>query len=101
MDTRVVVGLMPAWSFGRDRPDHVVLNFLPFAIAPPQPASIGRMLQMQEIVATVDADHDTKDQYFVCADGTGTTWLAHRYAYTRRPERRVEERLRHLARPAV
>ena len=42
------------------------------------------MLRMEQSVMFQDADRDVKEQRFVMADGTGTMWLAHRYAYIRR-----------------
>lgn len=45
----------------------------------------GQLLRMDQTIVLEDLDHDVKDQYFTLADGTGTRWLAHRYAYTRRP----------------
>ncbi len=42
------------------------------------------MLRMFQIITYGEPDRDVKDQYFVLADGTGTKWLAHQYAYKRR-----------------
>ncbi|WP_258181855.1 MULTISPECIES: hypothetical protein [Burkholderia] len=38
---------------------------------------------MEQVIARKDPDHQTKDQYFILADGSGTRWLAHRYDYQR------------------
>ncbi len=81
MDIRVPAGIMPAWSFDRGTPDHIALTFQPFAHGG---AAAGQMLRREQVIARQDAAHDTKDQRFLPADGTGTSWLAHRYAYVRR-----------------
>ena len=78
MDTRAPVGIMPAWSFVRGDGLQIELAFSPFALP------TGVMLRMTELVTVTDADHDSKDQRFILADGSGTAWLAHRYVYTRR-----------------
>jgi hypothetical protein len=39
---------------------------------------------MEQIIRYETPDRDVKEQYFTLADGTGTKWLAHRYAYARR-----------------
>ncbi|WP_158741887.1 hypothetical protein [Acidisphaera sp. L21] len=83
LDVRAPVGLMPAWSFDRGEPNRIVLSFLPFAVAGGGPAVTGQMLRMQEVVTRDGPDHETKDQLFILADGTGTPWLAHRYDYVR------------------
>lgn len=84
MDVRAPVGIMPAWSFDRGDPNRVVLTFEPFAWVGSGPNVTGQMLRMQQIVMRQDADHDSKDQYFMMADGIGKSWLAHRYTYVRR-----------------
>ncbi len=84
-DTRVPVGLMPAWSSTRDEGGKIVLTFYPFALPGEGAEVTGRLLRMDQTIAFEDPDHDVKDQYFTLADGTGTRWLAHRYAYLRRP----------------
>jgi hypothetical protein len=77
LDNRALVPLMPAWSFEPDKPERIVVRFQPFAMPD------GQMLRMEEVIARTDADHETKDQYFILANGSGTRWLAHRYAYSR------------------
>lgn len=42
------------------------------------------MLRMTEVITFEGSDRDRKDQHFLVADGTGRTWLAHRYVYVRR-----------------
>jgi len=84
MDTRAPVGLMPAWSPGRDPARRIVVSFMPFALAGDGAAVSGQFLRMEQVITEVDADHETKDQYFMPADGEGTRWLAKRYSYVRR-----------------
>jgi hypothetical protein len=84
-DTRVPVGLMPAWSRGRGDGSTIELTFTPFAVPNPSTTTTGQFLLMDQSIRFEDANHDVKDQYFTLADGTGTTWLAHRYSYARRP----------------
>ena len=84
MDSRAAVGLMPAWSLGRDPADRILVSFLPFAVAGDGKNVTGQLLRMEQVITQTDADHETKDQYFMPADGSGTKWLAKRYSYTRR-----------------
>jgi hypothetical protein len=77
MDTRAAVGLMPAASFERDPIDRIRVQFEPFALPN------GQLLRMEELIAQAGPDAETKDQYFIVADGSGVKWLAHRYAYRR------------------
>jgi hypothetical protein len=84
MDTRAPVGIMPAWSFTRGEDAEIVLQFQPFALAGAGPGVTGQMLRMDTVIRRDGPDRDVKDQHFTLADGTGTAWLAHRYAYARR-----------------
>ncbi|WP_345816932.1 hypothetical protein AAGS40_28620 (plasmid) [Paraburkholderia sp. PREW-6R] len=83
IEARIPVAPMSASSFERDGPDRITLRFEPFAAPPIAAGWAGRMLRMEEVVARDGRDHETKDQYFILADGTGTRWLAHRYDYQR------------------
>lgn len=83
MDERSPVGVMPAVSFARDPADHVTVTFAPFAVAGPGAALTGQLLRMDEVISVQGPRTNRKDQYFIIADGTGTKWLAHRYAYSR------------------
>ena len=83
-DTRAPVGLMPAWSNDVGAVDAIALVFAPFAVPAPGGAAIGQLLRMEQVIRFSDDTHDVKDQYFTLADGSGTRWLAHRYAYQRR-----------------
>jgi len=84
IEARVPVAPMSASSFERDAPERITLRFEPFAAPPIAPGWAGRMLRMEEVIARDGRDHETKDQYFILADGTATRWLAHRYDYQRR-----------------
>jgi len=84
MDTRAPVGLMPAWSFDRDPVERIRVQFEPFALPGDGVAVTGRLLRMEQLIVQAGPDTDSKDQYFIAADGSGTKWLAHRYAYARR-----------------
>lgn len=84
MDTRVPAGLMPAWSFEADTPKRIRVQFEPFAVAGGGAAVSGQMLRMEQLIEQAGPDADSKDQYFILADGGATKWLAHRYTYTRR-----------------
>ena len=83
VEGRIPVALMKATSEGRDAPARITLQFDPFASPPISPAWNGRLLRMEEVITHDSADHETKDQYFTLADGTGKRWLAHRYEYRR------------------
>ena len=84
MDIRVPVGLMPAASFERGQDSKIRLIFDPFPIAGKGSSVTGQMLRMDEIVIFKNPDHVIKEQHFILADGSGKSWLAHRYEYTRR-----------------
>jgi hypothetical protein len=83
LDVRAPVPLMPAWSFDRGDPSQIVVRFALFALAGSSPLAAGPMLRMQESIIQDGSDHETKDQFFILADGSGTEWLAHRYDYIR------------------
>ena len=85
MDTRAPVGIMPATSYGRESDGRILVTFVPLVVVGSGSEPTGQMLRLTETVTDQDADHDTKDQTFILADGSGTAWLAHRYAYARRP----------------
>lgn len=78
MDMRAPVGIMSAASFGTGKAGRIDLTFEPLT----DPTS-GQLLQMSQAVLLQDATHDRKEQYFVVADGKGTT-SSHTYVYTRR-----------------
>lgn len=85
IETRAAVGLMTAQSYNRDEDGRILVTFQPFAIPGSGSEVAGRMLRMRQEIIAQGADREVKNQYFTLADGTGSTWLAHRYAYVRRP----------------
>ncbi len=86
MDTRVDVALMPAWSFTRaDADGKIVLLHEPFVIPGRGKTVTTEMLRMDTVITRQGPVRDMKEQHFVTTDGTGVVWLAHRYAYVRRP----------------
>jgi len=76
---------MPAASIDRGTQNRIDLVFEPFALPGAGRDVSGQMLLMTQSITIVDKDHDTKDQTFMLADGSGKRWLAHRYEYTRQP----------------
>lgn len=83
-DMRVPLGLMPAESAVRGDGTIIDMVFAPFAVAGPGTEVTGQLLRMEQTIAFQGPDRDVKDQYFTAADGNGTKWLGHRYAYVRR-----------------
>lgn len=85
MDSQLPVGLMFAWSLDADPEQRVTMSFLPFAVPVVSGSNVvGQLFRMEQVIARQDADHETKDQYFIAAGNTATKWLAKRYNYTRR-----------------
>lgn len=84
LDTRVPIGLMPAWSDDHGTADEIRMTFAPFAVPGPGGTTPGQFLRMQQTIRFSSENEDVKDQFFTLADGTGTGWHAHRYAYRRR-----------------
>jgi len=84
LDTRNPVGLMPAASFSPGENGSFTLTFEPFALAGSGTDVAGQMLRMDEIITIKDADHDTGEERFMMADGSGKMWLAYKYEYVRR-----------------
>jgi hypothetical protein len=80
-DARDPVGLMPAWSLSRGELNRIEFSFAPLAIVG---GNTGGFLRARQEMITKDSAHEVNDQYFTLADGTGTEWLGHRYAYVRR-----------------
>ena len=84
LDTRAPVGIMPAWSYDRGEDARIELAFAPLTRAGTGPDVTGQMMRMFQVNTYGEPDRDVKDQYWVLADGTGTKWLGHQYAYKRR-----------------
>ncbi len=83
-DMRVPIGLMPAGSADRGDGTSISMSFAPFAVTGPGTEATGQLLRMEQTITFQAPDRDVKDQYFTVADGNGTRWLGHRYAYVRR-----------------
>lgn len=84
MDMSAPVGIMSAYSFDRGENGRIDITFTPFSVPGPAVDVTGQMLRMTQTITYGEPDRDVKDQYFLLADGTGTKWLAHQYAYKRR-----------------
>jgi hypothetical protein len=84
IEMRAPVGIMPAYSFDRGDVGGVVLVHDSFGITGGGSDVAGQMLRMKTVVTRDGPDRDVKNQHFILPDGTGTVWLAHRYAYARR-----------------
>jgi hypothetical protein len=87
IEMRAPVGIMPAYSYDRGDAAGVVLVHDPFAVAGGESEVAGQMVRMKTVVTRDGPDRDVKNQYVILADGSGTVWLAHRYAYTRAAKR--------------
>ena len=83
IDTRFPVGIMPAYSFGRDTPGKIELEFQPIAFVGLGRDVEGRMVRSNFVISWDGPDRETARQYWVAADGTGRQWLAVEYDYTR------------------
>ncbi|ANH67392.1 hypothetical protein [Mitsuaria sp. 7] len=87
MDSRVPLGLMPAWSLDADPEQRIFVSFQPFATPGTGfagPVATGQMWRMEQVISRLDADHEQKDQYFTPAGDAPVKWLGKRYSYTRR-----------------
>ncbi|NKY31318.1 DUF1579 domain-containing protein [Nocardia gamkensis] len=84
MDTRLPVGIMPAYSFGAEDNSKVSLQFQPIAFVGFGQQVDGKMMRSDMVISWSDNNSQTKQQHFIQADGTGTSWLAVQYEYTRR-----------------
>jgi hypothetical protein len=84
MDTRLPVGLMPAWSYDRGVADRITLTFEPIAFVGFGPEVEGRMVRSDMTITRDGPDHELKQQHFVFADGKGQPYLAVQYEYRRK-----------------
>jgi hypothetical protein len=83
IDTRFPVGIMPAYSFGRDTPGKIELEFQPIAFVGLGRDVEGQMVRSNFVISWDRPDRETARQYWVAADGTGRQWLAVQYEYAR------------------
>jgi len=84
LDTRLPVGIMPAYSFGRDQGRDITLQFEPIAFVGFGREVEGRMIRSNFVIARASDDHDFGRQYWVQSDGDGQEWMAVQYEYTRK-----------------
>ena len=63
------------------------LTFEPSALPVTGASVTGQMLRMEEIITPRDKDHDSAEEHFMLADGSGKEWLAYKYEDTRRQTR--------------
>ena len=84
MDTRMPVGIMPATSFDRGNDKTVTFEFAPLAFAGMGENVEGVMIRSNMVITRDSKDHQTKEQHWIRADGTGREWVAVRYEYRRK-----------------
>lgn len=84
LDTRLPVGLMPAWSFDAGTPERITMLFEPLAFVGFGDEVSGRMMRSDMTIVRKGQDHEVKEQRFIFADGRNQPYLAGRYEYTRR-----------------
>jgi hypothetical protein len=87
LDTRLPVGIMPAYSFDKASDKKIELRFEPLAFVGLGKNVEGVMVRSDMVITRDGADHQTKEQSWVMADGSGRTWLAVQYDYRRRTRR--------------
>ena len=75
---------MPATSTGAGDGSTITLLFAPMAVPGPGPEVTGQLLRIEQTIKFEGLDRDVKEQRYTMADGSGISWLAHQYAYTRR-----------------
>jgi hypothetical protein len=85
LDTRLPVGIMPAWSFDKGTDKKLTLEFEPLAFAGFGPHVQGRMIRSNFVITRESDDRELAQQYWSQADGSERTWLAVQYEYTRKP----------------
>jgi hypothetical protein len=84
LDTRLPVGIMPAWSFGKGTSGTLTLHFESLAFVGLGDDVEGRMIRSNFEITRESDDHEFGRQYWIQADGTGRQWLAVQYEYQRR-----------------
>jgi len=84
MDTRFPVGIMPAYSFGKESAGKLTLVFEPIAFVGLGKDVVGRMTRSNLVITRESEDHEFVRQYFIASDGTEREWLATQYEYKRK-----------------
>jgi hypothetical protein len=83
LDTRMPVGIMPAFSFDKGSETKLTLLFESLAFVGMGPTVEGRMVRSSYVITRDGDDRDLAEQYWVQADGSDSQWLAVQYRYTR------------------
>ena len=84
LDTRLPVGLMPAWSFERGNLERIEMQFEPLAFVGVGETVSGQMMRADMTIARDGSDREVKEQRFIFADGRSAPYVAVRYEYRRR-----------------
>lgn len=84
MDTRLPVGIMPAASFGKGADAKVAMEFVPLGFVGMGETVEGTMMRSDMVIVRDGKNHQTKEQHWIKADGTGREWLAVKYDYRRK-----------------
>jgi hypothetical protein len=84
IDTRFPVGIMPAYSFGKEADGKLTMVFESLAFVGLGKDVEGRMIRSNLEITRDSDDHELVRQYWVQSDGTGRPWPAVEYEYTRR-----------------
>ncbi len=87
LDTRFPVGIMPAWSFEKEVEGKLTLEFPSFAFVGFGQQVQGRTIHSNLVMTRDNNDHEFTRMYWTQADGSGRTWMAVQYEYTRKSER--------------
>ena len=83
LDTRLPVGIMPAYSADVQTSKKLTLMFEPLAFVGFGAEVEGRMIRSNYVLTRDGEDHEVAEQFWVQADGVGKPWLAVQYDYTR------------------
>ena len=84
LDTRFPVGIMPAWSFEKEKDGKLTLEFAPLAFVGLGQQVEGRLIRSNFVITRDSEDHEITQQYWTQADGTGRDWLAVQYECVRK-----------------
>ena len=83
LDTRFPTGIMPAWSFERERDATLTLQFESLGFVGFGSEVEGRLMRSNLVITRTSADRERAQQFWVQADGSGRQWLAVQYEYAR------------------
>ncbi len=85
LDTRFPAGIMPAWSYEPGDERTLTLQFEGLGFVGFGSEVEGRLTRSNYVLTREREDREIAQQYWTQADGSGRTWLAVQYEYTRRP----------------